>query len=138
MYYHNILYIRRILSLPDAFRKITGKYIELLLGSRKPKYGLIGATLSIQRQMRLDEIERAMIQNQIQARHRQIGRNFPAFFDTLGLQNPRQNNVNRPQVVLNEESITQLMDMGFGREEAINALTMSRNDVGGAAAMLLR
>ncbi|XP_039251953.2 ubiquitin-associated domain-containing protein 2-like [Styela clava] len=137
IYYYNILYVGSFLSLPDTFRKTTENYLEMLLGSTKPTYGLIGATLSVQRQMRLDEIERTIIQNRMQARHRQVGTNIPALFRRIGIANQPNHNV-QPQAVLSEESIGQLIDMGFHREEAVNALRMSGNDVGNAAAMLLR
>ena len=102
-----------------------------LIDSSPPEQGAIGATLEIQRSQQMEALEQHMIQRQARINARRI----PNQFFQARQPQPAQAQV-QPEPT--EADITLLVDMGFPRQQAINALREAHNDLSTATAILLR
>merc|ERR1712062_52900 len=91
-----------------------------IVNSSPPEEGAIGATLEIQRSQQMEAIEQQFMQQQNRVTHRM----------------PNARRIPAPEPT--EANITTLVDMGFPRERAIEALREAHNDLSTATAILLR
>ncbi|KAM4590826.1 ubiquitin-associated domain-containing protein 2 [Odontesthes bonariensis] len=161
LYYSNVLWLQKILFVP-AWVAFIGRYIlEPLFSSSQPNNETpvgMGATLDIQRQQRMDLLDQQMLLAQYNEARRntrpqpragllQWTRLFPSL---------RQRGQNRPPVQAEaqtqpssqpplldnspvaEEQVARLVEMGFSRIDALEALRASNNDINMATNFLLQ
>ncbi|XP_015240670.1 PREDICTED: ubiquitin-associated domain-containing protein 2 [Cyprinodon variegatus] len=162
LYHSNVLWLQKILFVP-AWVSCVGKYtLEPLLSSSQPTDETplgMGATLDIQRQQRMDLLDQQMLMAQYEtrrnARHqpqagllqwtrlfpslRHRGRNRPPVQPQPQAQTHQST---QPPLLENspiaEEQVALLVEMGFSRIDALEALRASNNDINMATNFLLQ
>uniref|UniRef100_A0A3Q2ZR32 UBA domain containing 2 n=1 Tax=Kryptolebias marmoratus TaxID=37003 RepID=A0A3Q2ZR32_KRYMA len=142
LYYSNVLWLQKILFVP-AWVSYVGRYIlEPLFSSSQPTDETplgMGATLDIQRQQRMDLLDQQLLLAQYNearrnARHQpqagllQWTRLFPSL---------RHRGQNRPPTQPHPQ-VARLVEMGFSRIDALEALRASNNDINMATNFLLQ
>uniref|UniRef100_A0A3Q2R0U9 UBA domain containing 2 n=1 Tax=Fundulus heteroclitus TaxID=8078 RepID=A0A3Q2R0U9_FUNHE len=163
LYHSNVLWLQRILFVP-AWVSCVGKYtLEPLLSSSQPNDETplgMGATLDIQRQQRMDLLDQQLLLQQYNearrnARHRpQTGLlQWTGLFPSLrhrGQNRPpaqahpqaQTHQSTQPPLLENspvaEEQVALLVEMGFSRVDALEALRASNNDINMATNFLLQ
>ncbi|XP_031414607.1 ubiquitin-associated domain-containing protein 2 [Clupea harengus] len=162
LYRSNLLWMQRLLLVPAWLSRVGSLLLEPLLSGSEPTQEApmgMGATLDIQRQQRMDMLDQQMLLSQLaqvrrNAQPPQAGLlNWNRFFPTL-----RQRGRNaapapaaaapqarRPgpspppeNTPVTEEQVARLMEMGFSRVDAQEALRASNNDINMATNFLLQ
>ncbi|XP_017283666.1 ubiquitin-associated domain-containing protein 2 [Kryptolebias marmoratus] len=163
LYYSNVLWLQKILFVP-AWVSYVGRYIlEPLFSSSQPTDETplgMGATLDIQRQQRMDLLDQQLLLAQYNearrnARHQpqagllQWTRLFPSLRHRGQNRPPTQphpqaqtHQSTQPPLLENspvaEEQVARLVEMGFSRIDALEALRASNNDINMATNFLLQ
>ncbi|KAL6102024.1 ubac2 [Pungitius sinensis] len=163
LYHSNVLWMQKLLFVPACVSFI-GRYIlEPIFSSSQPSSETplgMGATLEIQRQQRMDVLDQQLLLAQYNESTRNNRPQPPSglfgwtrLFSTL-----RQRGPNRPPVrpppqaqtqpstqsppsdpsPVVEEQVALLVEMGFSRSDALEALTASNNDINMATNFLLQ
>uniref|UniRef100_A0A8P4GCR6 UBA domain containing 2 n=1 Tax=Dicentrarchus labrax TaxID=13489 RepID=A0A8P4GCR6_DICLA len=163
LYHSNVLWLQKILFVPIWVSRI-GRYIlEPLFSSSQPSSETplgMGATLDIQRQQRMDMLDQQLLLAQYNEarrntrpqsqsgllqwtrlfpslRHR--GQNRPPMQPSPQAQTPPST---QPPLLDNspvaEEQVARLVEMGFSRTDALEALRASNNDINMATNFLLQ
>ncbi|XP_054456305.1 ubiquitin-associated domain-containing protein 2 [Anoplopoma fimbria] len=163
LYHSNVLWLQKLLFVP-AWVSFIGRYIlEPIFSSSQPSSETpvgMGATLDIQRQQRMDVLDQQLLLAQYNESRRnnrpqpQSGLlQWTRFFPSL-----RQRGQNRPPVQprpeaqtppptqspllenspVVEEQVALLVEMGFSRTDALEALRASNNDINMATNFLLQ
>nr|XP_057915134.1 ubiquitin-associated domain-containing protein 2 [Doryrhamphus excisus] len=162
LYHGNILWVRKILFVPAWFCFVARYILEPIFSSSQPTGEAplgMGATLDIQRQQRMDQLDQQLLLAQFNEAHlnaRQTPQagllQWTRLFPTL-----RQRAQNRapaqpgPQAQTHpsaqappldnsvaEEQVARLVEMGFSRMDALEALRASNNDINMATNFLLQ
>ncbi|XP_066516349.1 ubiquitin-associated domain-containing protein 2 isoform X2 [Hoplias malabaricus] len=158
LYYNNVLAVQRYLQVPQWLAYCGSLVLEPLFSGTEPRAESplgMGATLDIQRQQRMDMMDQQLLLSQLaqlrrNAQHQQqVGLlNWNRFFPGL-----RHRGQNRPHVQphppqppqpqpadtpVAEEQVARLMEMGFSRVDAQEALRASNNDINMATYFLLQ
>jgi len=125
----NALWVQNVLAVPKWLSKSSHMLLGWIIDSSQPEQGAIGATLDIQRSQQMEALEQYQIQQQTRMNARRLPNQ--AF---------RQRIPQRPAVAPEptEANITLLGDMGFPRQQAIDALREAHNDLSTATSILLR
>ncbi|XP_056291353.1 ubiquitin-associated domain-containing protein 2 [Pseudoliparis swirei] len=163
LYHSNVLWLQKLLFVP-SWVSFIGRYVlEPIFSSSRPSSETplgMGATLDIQRQQRMDILDQQLLLAQYNESTR-INRPQPQsgllqwtrFFPSL-----RQRGQNRPPVEprpqaeaqpstesprldnspVGEEQVALLVEMGFSRTDALEALRVSNNDINMATNFLLQ
>jgi len=116
----NGIWIQKWCVVPKFIGSICEFMFGWIVNSSPPEEGAIGATLEIQRSQQMEAIEQQFMQQQNRVTHRM----------------PNARRIPAPEPT--EANITTLVDMGFPRERAIEALREAHNDLSTATAILLR
>ncbi|XP_046853777.1 ubiquitin-associated domain-containing protein 2-like [Xenia sp. Carnegie-2017] len=131
--YFNILYVESWLKFPSFLSNVFSKLFDYPPTSRtvdtleRPQ----GATLEIQRQIRMDEIDQRMLNLQ------QANLEMPSSFSELMNANRDPQQYQQPATEVSEEQIQRLIEMGFTRDAVFQALTLSNNNIAMAMNILL-
>uniref|UniRef100_A0A3B1IIT0 UBA domain containing 2 n=1 Tax=Astyanax mexicanus TaxID=7994 RepID=A0A3B1IIT0_ASTMX len=160
LYYNNALAVQRFLQVPRWLARCCSLVLEPLFSGTEPRAEAplgMGATLDIQRQQRMDMLDQQLLLSQlaqfrrnVQQQQQQQGGllNWNRFFP--GLRHRGQNRPHgqpRPQqppqphpldTPVAEEQVARLMEMGFSRVDAQEALRASNNDINMATNFLLQ
>ncbi|KAM4729650.1 ubiquitin-associated domain-containing protein 2 [Anableps anableps] len=163
LYHSNALWLQKILFVP-AWVSCAGKYVlEPLFSSSQPSDETplgMGATLDIQRQQRMDLLDQQLllaqynearrnVRHQPQAGLLQWTRLFPSLRHRGQNRPPVQphpeaqtHQSTQPPLLENspvaEEQVARLVEMGFSRIDALEALRASNNDINMATNFLLQ
>lgn len=139
----NIFYVKRWLTVPRAISSVYSRIFGNLFHSPAPDNAerLQGATLEIQRQIRMDELDQQMWNVQ----QMNVTRRWPVigspFSGTAGAAPTNTNRsaepIQQPTMEVSEEQIQQLIEMGFTRYAVLQALTASNNNIATAMNILL-
>lgn len=151
LYYSNVLALQRWLYVPQWLARCSSQILESVFSGTEPRSEApvgMGATLDIQRQQRMDMLDQQLLLSQLAQLRRnaqqpppqQQGGLFNRFFPGL---RQRGRNVNhmQPQSADTpeaEEQVARLMEMGFSRVDAQEALRASNNDINMATNFLLQ
>lgn len=150
----NIFYVQRWLKLPDSISNLAGRIFGAFFRSSAPaNEGRIhGATLEIQRQQRMDELDRQYwrLQEGLTRRPtfidnnqvvRRAGHGYPDVLvghpDMVVGDDGGQRATQQPTTEVSEEQVQRLIEMGFTRQAVLQALTASNNDMAVAMNILL-
>ncbi|XP_062303233.1 ubiquitin-associated domain-containing protein 2 [Osmerus eperlanus] len=153
LYHCNVLGIQRVLFVPSWLSRVGGFLLEPVFSGPQPPEETplgMGATLDIQRQQRMDLLDQQLLlaqfnhtRNPPQPQAGQLNWFFPSL--RLRGQNrpPAQPHPSPQAPVLDntpiaEDQITRLMEMGFSRPAAQEALRASNNDINMATNFLLQ
>ncbi|XP_042190539.1 ubiquitin-associated domain-containing protein 2 [Callorhinchus milii] len=153
VYHNNVLEVQKLLSVPKWAARTTSLTLEPVFASAEPTIEApvgMGATLDIQRQQRMEQLDQQMMLaqlNQTNRRNRRQGglinwnRLFPPLRNRFNTNNQRQETVANEasgNVAVSEEQVTRLMEMGFSRVDALEALRATNNDLNMATNFLLQ
>ncbi|XP_029376953.1 ubiquitin-associated domain-containing protein 2 [Echeneis naucrates] len=163
LYYSNVLRLQKLLFIPSWMSRIGRHIFEPLFSSSQPNSETplgMGATLDIQRQQRMDLLDQQLLLAQYNearrnARHQpqpgllQWTRLFPSLRrrgeNRLPMQPHPQAQTHpstQPPLLDNspvaEEQVARLVEMGFSRIDALEALRASNNDINMATNFLLQ
>uniref|UniRef100_A0A8W8IRJ5 UBA domain-containing protein n=1 Tax=Magallana gigas TaxID=29159 RepID=A0A8W8IRJ5_MAGGI len=153
----NFLKIQQLIVIPNTVASLVYKVFGRFIESAEPKDSVLpmGATLELQRQERMDQIEQQVLLQSIrdqgplynpnQGAAYNPNQNGPGLFGALNDEIPyadldeglRHRNVPAPDPP-SDEQIQQLVDMGFTEERVRRALLMSHNDLNNATNFLLQ
>ncbi|KAL7852436.1 hypothetical protein SRHO_G00182210 [Serrasalmus rhombeus] len=159
LYYNNTLAVQQFLQVPRWLAHCCSVILEPLFSGTEPRAEApvgMGATLDIQRQQRMDMLDQQLLLSQLAQFRRNAQQqpqeggllNWNRFFPGL-----RQRGQNRPHVQphpqqppqphppdtpVAEEQVARLMEMGFSRVDAQEALRASNNDINIATNFLLQ
>ncbi|KAL2087610.1 hypothetical protein ACEWY4_016438 [Coilia grayii] len=160
LYHCNVLWVQRLLAVPGWLGRVGALLLEPLLAGSEPTQEApvgMGATLDIQRQQRMDLLDQQLLLSQLAQIRRNTQQpqagllNWSRLFPTL-----RQRGRNtappvaapqarRPEPAappentpITEEQVARLMEMGFSRVDAQEALRASNNDINLATNFLLQ
>ncbi|XP_054655428.1 ubiquitin-associated domain-containing protein 2 [Dunckerocampus dactyliophorus] len=162
LYHANILWVQKLLFVPAWLCFVARYLLEPIFSSSPPTSEAplgMGATLDIQRQQRMDQLDQQLLLAQfnearLSARHTpQAGLlQWTRLFPTL-----RRRGQNRPPAQpgpqaqmhpsaqappldnsVAEEQVARLVEMGFSRMDALEALRASNNDINMATNFLLQ
>ncbi|XP_017313601.1 ubiquitin-associated domain-containing protein 2 [Ictalurus punctatus] len=151
LYYNNVLALQRFLYVPQWLARCSSQLLEPMFSGTEPHAEApvgMGATLDIQRQQRMDMLDQQLLLSQLAQLRRnaqqpppqQQGGLLNRFFP--GLRHRGQNvNHMQPHSVdppVAEEQVARLMEMGFSRLDAQEALRASNNDINMATNFLLQ
>ncbi|XP_060942995.1 ubiquitin-associated domain-containing protein 2 [Limanda limanda] len=163
LYYSNILHLQKILFVPAWMSRI-GRYIlEPVFSSSQPIGETppgMGATLDIQRQQRMDMLDQQLLLAQYNEARRSVTQQPQAgLLQWTGLfPSLRHRGQNRPpmqpqpqaqtqpstqpplldNLPVAEDQVALLVEMGFSRTDALEALRASNNDINMATNFLLQ
>ncbi|MCJ8748034.1 hypothetical protein PDJAM_G00160260 [Pangasius djambal] len=151
LYYSNVLALQRFLYVPRWLARRSSQLLEPVFSGTEPRAEApvgMGATLDIQRQQRMDMLDQQLLLSQLAQLRRnaqqpppqQQGGLLNRFFPGL---RHRGQNVNHMQphsvdTPVAEEQVARLMEMGFSRVDAQEALRASNNDINMATNFLLQ
>uniref|UniRef100_A0A5F8G2L9 Ubiquitin-associated domain-containing protein 2 n=1 Tax=Monodelphis domestica TaxID=13616 RepID=A0A5F8G2L9_MONDO len=153
-YTNSVLKVHQVLCIPRWMAKLFSWTLEPIFSSSEPTNEIrigMGATVDIQRQQRMELLDRQLMLSQfvhVRRQRRHQGRiiNWNRFFPTLR----QRRNANAPDVrqseqevaapplEVSEEQVARLMEMGFSRVDALEALRASNNDLNVATNFLLQ
>uniref|UniRef100_A0AAR2L9D3 UBA domain-containing protein n=1 Tax=Pygocentrus nattereri TaxID=42514 RepID=A0AAR2L9D3_PYGNA len=159
LYYNNTLAVQQFLQVPRWLAHCCSVILEPLFSGTEPRAEApvgMGATLDIQRQQRMDMLDQQLLLSQLAQFRRNAQQqpqeggllNWNRFFPGL-----RHRGQNRPHVQphpqqppqphppdtpVAEEQVARLMEMGFSRVDAQEALRASNNDINIATNFLLQ
>ncbi|XP_074048058.1 ubiquitin-associated domain-containing protein 2 isoform X2 [Macrotis lagotis] len=153
-YTNSVLKVHQVLYIPRWMAKLFSWTLEPIFSSSEPTNEVrigMGATVDIQRQQRMELLDRQLMLSQFahmrRQRQRQGGRiNWNRFFlhirqrRNANARNVRQSEqeVAAPPLEVSEEQVARLMEMGFSRVDALEALRASNNDLNVATNFLLQ
>ncbi|XP_051935742.1 ubiquitin-associated domain-containing protein 2 [Hippocampus zosterae] len=154
LYHSNVLWLQNFLFVPARLCAVARYFLEPLFSSSQPigeaPLGM-GATLDIQRQQRMDRLDQQLLLAQLDearanSRHRaQWSSLFPSLRRRRPAppppQPPTQPSAPPPPSDNNsiaEEQVARLVEMGFSRPDALEALRVSNNDINMATNFLLQ
>lgn len=161
LYQANVLWVQRVLAVPGWLGRMGGLLLEPLLEGSEPTQEAplgMGATLDIQRQQRMDILDQQLMLSQLaQMRQRNAQQpqggmfNWNQLFPSLRQRGrnatpagaaPQAQRPGPPPPPENspvaEEQVARLMEMGFSRMDAQEALRASNNDINMATNFLLQ
>ncbi|XP_067890336.1 ubiquitin-associated domain-containing protein 2 isoform X2 [Heterodontus francisci] len=153
VYHYNVLKVQQLLVVPKWVTRCASFALEPLFASADPTDEApigMGATLDIQRQQRMELLDQQIMLaqlNQNNRRHRPQGglinwnRLFPPLRNRFLANDQQQaSGPNRPSTAapVSEEQVARLMEMGFSRVDAMEALRASNNDLNMATNFLLQ
>uniref|UniRef100_A0A671Z1B1 UBA domain containing 2 n=1 Tax=Sparus aurata TaxID=8175 RepID=A0A671Z1B1_SPAAU len=163
LYHSNVLWMQKLLFVPVWVSRIGRFILEPLFSSSQPTSETplgMGATLDIQRQQRMDMLDQQLLLAQYNEARRNTRQQpqsglfqWTRFFPSL-----RRRGQNRPPVQprpqaqtppstqqplldnspVAEEQVARLVEMGFSRIDALEALRASNNDINMATNFLLQ
>lgn len=152
-YNSKILQVHQVLYIPSWMAKFFSWTLEPIFSSSEPtteaRIGM-GATVDIQRQQRMEVLDRQLMLSQFTQARRQRQQqggmiNWNRLFPPLrqrqnvnyrdGQQSEQQAS---PPLEVSEEQVARLMEMGFSRGDALEALRASNNDLNVATNFLLQ
>ncbi|XP_049671581.1 ubiquitin-associated domain-containing protein 2 isoform X2 [Accipiter gentilis] len=152
-YNSNILKVHRILCVPSWVAKIFSWTLEPIFSSAEPMNEVrvgMGATVDIQRQQRMELLDRQIMMSQVAQMRRQRQQqggmiNWNRLFPPLRHRHNANYQDHRPSeqdtpppTEVSEEQVARLMEMGFSRGDALEALRASNNDLNVATNFLLQ
>ncbi|XP_050806447.1 ubiquitin-associated domain-containing protein 2 isoform X2 [Gopherus flavomarginatus] len=151
-YSSSVLKVHQVLCVPSWLAKIFSWTLEPIFSSAEPSNEIrvgMGATVDIQRQQRMELLDRQIMMSQfaqMRRQRQQQGRviNWNRILPPLR----RRHNANYqdngqseqeapPTAEVSEEQVARLMEMGFSRVDALEALRASNNDLNVATNFLL-
>ncbi|MBN3307644.1 UBAC2 protein, partial [Amia calva] len=164
LYHHNVLHMQRVVFVPGWLAHCGSFLLEPLFSTAEPTHEAVlgmGATLDIQRQQRMDRLDQQMLLSQFTHMRRnpqpQVSycrmsfisqgglMNWTRFFPSLRHRRPANNQAQPAQQgppnnlqEVSEEQVARLMEMGFSRVDAMEALRASNNDINMATNFLLQ
>ncbi|XP_028655783.1 ubiquitin-associated domain-containing protein 2 [Erpetoichthys calabaricus] len=150
-YFYDMFQIQNIIFIPNWLAQTSSFILEPLFSSAEPTHESsvgMGATLDIQRQQRMDLLDQQMLISQFsQARRRERQQGGFAQWNRFLFPLQRRRNLatlspplsaqNNPSGV-SEDQVARLMEMGFSRQDALEALQASNNDINMATNFLLQ
>ncbi|XP_023594287.1 ubiquitin-associated domain-containing protein 2 isoform X2 [Trichechus manatus latirostris] len=152
-YNSRVLKIHQVLCIPSWMAKLFSWTLEPIFSSSEPtseaRIGM-GATVDIQRQQRMELLDRQLTLSQFAHARRQRQRqggmiNWNRLFPPLRQQRSVNYQDDRPSeqqasppLEASEEQVARLMEMGFSRGDALEALKASNNDLNVATNFLLQ
>lgn len=133
----NFCWLQNIIYVPKMAAKMTQTLLGWLIDSSAPQQVAMGATLEIQRTQQVEALEQHFIQQQARSSARRMagGVNVRRFNNPF---NNQQRPVQEVAPEPTEAHISLLVDMGFPRQQAFDALREAHNDLSTATAILLR
>ncbi|XP_009877541.1 PREDICTED: ubiquitin-associated domain-containing protein 2-like [Apaloderma vittatum] len=152
-YNNSVLKVHRILCVPSWVAKIFSWTLEPIFSSAEPTNEVrvgMGATVDIQRQQRMELLDRQIMMSQVAQMRRQRQQqggmiNWNRLFPPLrhrhnaNYQDQRPSEQDTPPPTeVSEEQVARLMEMGFSRGDALEALRASNNDLNVATNFLLQ
>ncbi|XP_018925911.2 ubiquitin-associated domain-containing protein 2 isoform X2 [Cyprinus carpio] len=160
LYYSNKLAVQRFIRVPGWAARFSSVLLEPVFSDSEPTAEAplgMGATLDIQRQQRMDMLDQQLLLSQLahlrrnaQQQQAQTGLlNWNRFFPTLRHRGQNRHHEGpQPQqppyipppdnTAVAEEQVARLMEMGFSRMDAQEALRASNNDINIATNFLLQ
>ncbi|KAM5311530.1 ubiquitin-associated domain-containing protein 2 isoform 1-T1 [Glossophaga mutica] len=151
-YNGNILQVHQVLYIPSWIAKFFSWTLEPIFSSSEPtteaRIGM-GATVDIQRQQRMEVLDRQLMLSQFTQARRQRQQGGMINWNRLFPPLRQRQNVNyrdgqqseqqaSPPLEVSEEQVARLMEMGFSRGDALEALRASNNDLNVATNFLLQ
>uniref|UniRef100_A0A3Q3W2W0 UBA domain-containing protein n=1 Tax=Mola mola TaxID=94237 RepID=A0A3Q3W2W0_MOLML len=139
LYHSNILWLQKLLFVPISVSRIGRHILEPLFSSSEPSSETplgMGATLDIQRQQRMDMLDQQLLLAQYNEARRSTRRQpqWTGLFPSL-----RHRGQNRsPMQPQPQAQVARLVEMGFSRIDALEALRASNNDINMATNFLLQ
>uniref|UniRef100_A0A8C2YE63 UBA domain containing 2 n=1 Tax=Coturnix japonica TaxID=93934 RepID=A0A8C2YE63_COTJA len=152
-YNSSILQVHRILCVPSWVAKIFSWTLEPIFSSAEPTNEIrvgMGATVDIQRQQRMELLDRQIMMSQVAQMRRQRQQqggmiNWNRLFPPLRHRHNENYQDHHPSdqdtpppTEVSEEQVARLMEMGFSRGDALEALRASNNDLNVATNFLLQ
>uniref|UniRef100_A0A8C3S3M9 Ubiquitin-associated domain-containing protein 2 n=3 Tax=Chelydra serpentina TaxID=8475 RepID=A0A8C3S3M9_CHESE len=152
-YSSSVLKVHRVLCVPSWLAKIFSWTLEPIFSSAELSNEIqvgMGATVDIQRQQRMELLDRQIMMSQfaqMRRQRQQQGRviNWNRLFPPLRRRHNANYQDNRqseqeapPPAEASEEQVARLMEMGFSRVDALEALRASNNDLNVATNFLLQ
>ncbi|XP_053163680.1 ubiquitin-associated domain-containing protein 2 isoform X1 [Hemicordylus capensis] len=152
-YSSSVLKVYRVLCVPCGIARIFARTLEPIFSSAEPSNEIragMGATIDIQRQQRMELLDRQILMSQFAHMRRQRqqqggiinwNRLFPPLLHrrNANYQDNRQTEHEvLPPAEVSEEQVARLMEMGFSRVDALEALRASNNDLNVATNFLLQ
>ncbi|XP_052520390.1 ubiquitin-associated domain-containing protein 2 isoform X3 [Tympanuchus pallidicinctus] len=152
-YNSSILKVHRILCVPSWVAKIFSWTLEPIFSSAEPTNEIrvgMGATVDIQRQQRMELLDRQIMMSQVAQMRRQRQQqggmiNWNRLFPPLRHRHNENYQDHHPSdqdtpppTEVSEEQVARLMEMGFSRGDALEALRASNNDLNVATNFLLQ
>ncbi|XP_034970199.1 ubiquitin-associated domain-containing protein 2 [Zootoca vivipara] len=152
-YSSSVLKVYHVLCVPSGVARIFAWTLEPIFSSVEPSSEIrvgMGATVDIQRQQRMELLDRQILMSQFapmrHQRQQQGGMiNWNRLFPTLRHRrnaNYQDNHQTEQEVLppaeVSEEQVARLMEMGFSRLDALEALRASNNDLNVATNFLLQ
>ncbi|CAG7785520.1 unnamed protein product [Allacma fusca] len=148
IYRANLFKVQRVLRVPDVVARCCDKALGWAFNSNEPKQQHMGATLDIQRQEQAELWEQQYLYSRAQDFRQVRGQGYTdRLIDDLpadnGLmsyifRNRRRQGDGSMDVEPSNENIQILVDMGFDRSQAVEALRTASNDLETATSILLR
>ncbi|KAM9810176.1 ubiquitin-associated domain-containing protein 2 isoform 1-T1 [Syngnathus typhle] len=158
LYHSNVLWLQKFLFVPAWLCAVARYLLEPLFSSSQPTSEAplgMGATLDIQRQQRMDQLDQELLLAQFNearanSRHQaqQTGllpwsRLFPSLRRRREAPPQAQTQPSAPPLppsdnAVAEEQVARLVEMGFSRPDALAALRASNNDINIATNFLLQ
>ncbi|XP_029397479.1 ubiquitin-associated domain-containing protein 2 isoform X2 [Mus pahari] len=152
-YDRRVLQVHQVLCIPGRMAQFFSWALEPIFSSSEPtseaRVGM-GATVDIQRQQRMEQLDRQLMLSQFaqvrRQRQQQGGminwnRLFPPLRQRRNINyqdGPRSEQRASPPLEVSEEQVARLMEMGFSRGDALEALRASNNDLNVATNFLLQ
>nr|XP_034354704.1 ubiquitin-associated domain-containing protein 2 isoform X2 [Arvicanthis niloticus] len=152
-YDRKVLQVHQVLCVPGRMAQFFSWALEPIFSSSEPtseaRVGM-GATVDIQRQQRMEQLDRQLMLSQFaqvrRQRQQQGGminwnRLFPPLRQRRNINyqdDPRSEQRASPPLEVSEEQVARLMEMGFSRGDALEALRASNNDLNVATNFLLQ
>uniref|UniRef100_H2LLB8 UBA domain containing 2 n=1 Tax=Oryzias latipes TaxID=8090 RepID=H2LLB8_ORYLA len=142
LYLSNILWVQKILFVPAWVSRIARYILEPIVSSSQPSNETplgMGATLDIQRQQRMDLLDQQLLLAQYNEAGRNATRQPQAGLLqwTRLLSSLRHRGQNGPPMQP-QPQVARLVEMGFSRTDALEALRASNNDINIATNFLLQ
>uniref|UniRef100_A0A8C6R3P8 Ubiquitin-associated domain-containing protein 2 n=1 Tax=Nannospalax galili TaxID=1026970 RepID=A0A8C6R3P8_NANGA len=151
-YDHKVFRVHQVFCIPSGMAQFFSWTLEPIFSSSEPtneaRVGM-GATVDIQRQQRMEQLDRQLMLSQFAQvrRQRQQGgminwnRLFPPLRQRRNINyqdSPQSEQQASPPLEVSEEQVARLMEMGFSRGDALEALRASNNDLNMATNFLLQ
>ncbi|ELK14928.1 Ubiquitin-associated domain-containing protein 2 [Pteropus alecto] len=152
-YNSKMLQVHQVLCIPSWMAKFFSWTLEPIFSSSEPtseaRIGM-GATVDIQRQQRMELLDRQLMLSQFAQARRQRqqqggminwNRLFPPLRQRRNINyqdGQRSEQQAPPPLEVSEEQVARLMEMGFSRGDALEALRASNNDLNVATNFLLQ
>ncbi|XP_062865813.1 ubiquitin-associated domain-containing protein 2 [Trichomycterus rosablanca] len=150
LYYSNVMALQRFLCVPQWLARCSSRLLEPVFSGAEPSSEAslgMGATLDIQRQQRMDMLDQQLLLSQLAQLRRNAQQPPPLqggllnrLFPGLRHRGPirRHTQPHTADAPVAEEQIARLMEMGFSRVDAQEALRVSNNDINMATNFLLQ